>query len=253
MKKVSVIIPAYNKAALTAEAVRSVLDQTYDDIEIIVVDDGSTDGTVDSLDLFIYSDMINYIYQHNRGCCSARNVGIREATGEYIALLDCDDVYYPEKIAKSVEFLKENPDCGFVSTDAYLIDINDKTISVYSESRQKRERFIFNNTICNSTVVVRKSCFEKVGLFDEEIFIPADWDMWIRLAEQYKACYIDEKLTGYRISENYSQSHQRQALKENLYAIKKMFKRNKGILRVFKCKCYISVYLGALVRLLRGK
>ena len=101
MRKVSVIIPAYNKAALTVKTVESVLNQTYKNIEIIVVDDGSTDDT--RRFLLPYDKEIKYIYKRNAGVCSARNVGIHLSTGEYIGLLDCDDMYLPQKIELSVE------------------------------------------------------------------------------------------------------------------------------------------------------
>ena len=100
MKRVSVVIPAYHKADLTIKTVKSVLNHTYKNIEIIVVDDGSTDDTKDQLQLF--GDRIHYIYKQNAGASSARNIGIKQAAGEYIALIDCDDIFYPEKISKSV-------------------------------------------------------------------------------------------------------------------------------------------------------
>jgi len=247
MQKVSVIIPAYNKSELTLRAIESVLNQTYDNIEIIVVDDGSSDNTKEELKSF--GNKIRYIFKENAGACSARNVGIKQATGEYIALLDCDDIYYPEKLAKSVEYLETNPDYGFVSTNAYLIDANDKVVSVFSNSHRKRNGFIaskliFINLVCNSTVIVRRSCFKKVGYYDEKIFIPADWDMWLRLAEVYKAGYIDEKLTGYRVSDSYTKSHKETALNENLYVIKKTFNRNNVISKKLINKGYANIYFG---------
>lgn len=236
LKKVSVIIPAYNKYELTVKAIESVLNQTYVNIETIVVDDGSIDNTKEILKSF--KNKIRYIYKENEGACSARNVGINQSSGEYVALLDCDDIYYPEKLTKSVEYLEANPDYGFVSTNAYLIDANDKAVSVFSNSHQKRSgwiasKLIFNNLICNSTVVVRRNCFRKVGYFDEKIFIPADWDMWLRLAEVYEAGYIDEILTGYRISDNYTKSHKEIGLNENLYVIQKAYNRNNTTSKKF--------------------
>ena len=108
MKKVSVIIPAYNKADLTVKTVESVLSQTYENIEIIVVDDGSTDDTKSKIENF--GDKVHYIYKQNGGACSARNVGIKQATGDFISLIDCDDIFYPEKIVQSVECLNNNSD-----------------------------------------------------------------------------------------------------------------------------------------------
>lgn len=245
MKKVNVVIPAYNKADLTIKAVESVLSQTYGNVEIIVVDDGSTDDTKNKLQLF--GDRIHYIYKQNGGACSARNVGIKQATGEYIALIDCDDIFYPEKIAKSVECLEKKSDCGFVYTGAYFIDRDDNVISEYGISNRPASgwiasRLILNNFICNSTVVIRKECFKEVGFFDEKIFIPADWDMWLRLSEKYKAAYIDDKLTGYRLTDSYTASNMETAIKEIVYILNKVFIRNNRISSGLKKKCLSNVY-----------
>ncbi|MBU1052675.1 MAG: glycosyltransferase [Proteobacteria bacterium] len=245
MKKVSVIIPAYNKAALTIKTIKSVLGQTYGNIEIIVVDDGSTDDTKNKLQLF--GDKIHYIYKQNGGACSARNVGIKQATGEYIALIDCDDIYYPEKIAKSVECLEKKSDYGFVYTGAYLINddgdvISEHRISDCLASGWIASRLILCNFVCNSTVVIRKECFKEVGYFDENIFIPADWDMWLRLSEKYKASYIDDKLTGYRLTDSYTASNMETGLNEINYVLNKALSRNNHLYSGLIKRCLSTVY-----------
>lgn len=246
MKKVSVVIPAYNKAKDTVGVVESVLNQTYKNIEIIVVDDGSSDNTRQLL--CDYSDRIRYIYKDNGGACSARNVGIRLASGEYIGLLDCDDLYLPEKIELSVKFLEEHRDFGFVHSAAYFIDENDNILRKFSHRLSRRRRgsmakdLLFRDFICNSTVVVRKSCFAKVGLFDEEIFTPGDWDMWLRLAENYKAGYIDRPLVSYRVSSSYNFNHVGQVRREELVVLKKSFARNKELSLDFKNKAVSNLY-----------
>ena len=246
MKKVSVVIPAYNKADLTIKTVASVLGQTYGNIEVIVVDDGSTDDTKNKLQLF--GDKIHYIYKQNGGACSARNVGIKQATGEYIALIDCDDIFYPEKIAKSVEYLEKNPDYGFIYTGAYFINGNDEVISEYWISGYPASGLIASGLIlrafiCNSTVVVRKECFKEVGYFDEKIFIPADWDMWLRLSEKYKAAYIDDKLTGYRLTDSYTASNMERGINETVYVLNKAFSRNNHLSSGFKKRCLANMYI----------
>jgi len=245
MKRASVVIPAYNKANLTIKTVESVLGQTYGNVEVIVVDDGSTDDTKNKLQLF--GDRIHYIYKQNGGACSARNVGIKQATGEYIALIDCDDIFYPEKIAKSVECLEKKSDYGFVYTGAYFINrdgdvISEHGISDYPASGWIASRLLLNDFICNSTVVIRKECFKKVGYFDEKIFMPADWDMWLRLSEKYKAAYINDKLTGYRISDSYTASHMETGINEYVYVLNKAFSRNKHLSDGFKKRCLANVY-----------
>jgi glycosyltransferase involved in cell wall biosynthesis len=245
MKKVSVIIPAFNKADFTVKAVESVLGQSYNNIETIVVDDGSTDDTQDKLKVF--GDRIIYFLKENGGACSARNFGIKQATGEYIALLDCDDIYYPEKIEKSVKCLESDPDFGFVSTSAYKIDENDDIVSEWFEPSQEPSGWIFSrilikNQICNSTVVARKECFSRVGYFDESIFIPADYDMWVRLAEVYKAGYVPERLTGYRVSNNYTILNLDQGIKESLYVIKKNINEGRYPSKAILNRRYATVY-----------
>lgn len=245
MKKVSVIVPAYNKADLTVKTAESVLSQTYKNIEVIIVDDGSTDNTRQRLSP--YFDRIRYVYKENGGACSARNLGIRLATGDYIGLLDCDDIYLPQKIEKSVAYLERNSDFGFVHTSAYLIDENDAILRIYSLRENRHigwiaKRLLSVNYICNSTVVIRKSCFEKVGLFDETIFFAADWDMWLRLAEQYKGGYINAPFTLYRVLEHYKFNHLNEAKEEQLFVLKKAFQRNPGLNPRLKDKFISNVY-----------
>lgn len=193
MPKVSVIIPAYNKADYTVKAVESVLNQDYGNVECIVIDDGSTDDTWDKL--FPFDTKIRYIYKNNGGVSSARNKGIVHSTGEYIAFLDCDDMYLPNKISKSMENVNSGS-FEFIHTAAYLIDKNDKPIKVYKPAKTN---LLFRNFICNSTPVMRKDVFDEVGLFDEDLFICADWDMWLRINEKYAMYYFNEPLTYYRV------------------------------------------------------
>jgi glycosyltransferase involved in cell wall biosynthesis len=246
MSLASVIIPAYNKAEYTCRAVDSVLGQTYRDVEIIVVDDGSTDDTRERLKT--YGNRIQYIYKSNGGACSARNVGIRQAKGEYIALLDCDDLYLPAKIEESVNVLRARPEIGFIHTMAYLVDRDDNIVHVYARPEARFEgkiaqRLIFGNFICNSTVVVRRSCLDRVGLFDETIFTPADWDMWLRLAEQFQTAYIKTALTKYRVSDNYIFNKLELAQKEERIAIERFFQRNPSLLTGFKNKVLSNWHL----------
>ena len=252
MKKVSVIIPAYNKAALTVKTVESVLGQTYENIEAIVIDDGSTDDTAQRL--LPYYGRIKYMRKENGGACSARNVGIRSATGEYVALLDCDDIYLPGKIEKSVGYLEQRPDMGFVHTPVYFVDETGARMRRYPFFGRRpsgwiNEKLLKKNFICNSTVVARKGCFEKAGYFDESIFTPADWDMWLRLSEHYKAGYIDLPLTLYRSSESYILNNLERSKKECMIVLEKAFKRN-GNLR--KHKFFSNVYFWQALGYLRA-
>ena len=196
---VSVIIPTYNRAHLIGKAVKSVLSQTYQDFEVIVVDDGSTDNTgeiVKSFNNFI----IRYIsYSDNRGVSAARNTGIKNCQGEYIAFLDSDDEWLPEKLNKQMKiFESESSEVGVVYTGDYYVDEKDKEIKKVHIPRKKG--YIYEDLLKAegglylSTVLVKKECFTKVGLFDEDFPAREDLDMWIRIAKYYKFRYVEDLL-----------------------------------------------------------
>lgn len=229
MKKVSVIIPAYNKAEYTRRTVASVLAQSYPCIEVIVVDDGSTDNTAQVMAL--YSDKIRYIRKSNGGACSARNAGIRESVGEYVAFIDCDDLYEPRKIEVCAEYLDKNPQYGFVHTAAHFINNEDKVEGLYDHSKSRRQgwisrQLILGNHICNSTMVIRRDILSRAGFFDEAIFTPGDWDLSLRLSQVAQVGYVREPLTKYRITDNYIFNRLDLAQREELYVIEKFFQRN---------------------------
>jgi len=223
---VSIIIPAYNKSQLTVKTVESVLSQTYQPIEIIVVDDGSKDDTREQL--LRYADKIQYVYKENGGACSARNLGFKLSQGDYIGFLDCDDVYHPEKVQLSFNYLREHPDCGWVHTAVDFID-EDGVIVGGCDNLQSRhqgriaQHLILRNFICNSTPLIRRACLKKTGVFDETIFTPADWDLWLRLSEAYQVGYIPRRLTQYRVSQSYIFKNLQLAYQEEKQVMEKFF------------------------------
>jgi glycosyltransferase involved in cell wall biosynthesis len=257
MEKVSIIIPAYNKAELTVKTVDSVLNQTYPNVEVIVVDDGSTDNTKQAM--AAYGNRVKYFYKENGGACSARNYGLKNAQGEYIGFLDCDDVYEPAKVEEAVSYLMKNPRFGFLHTAAAFIDEQDRVVGHYSHPKSVYEgkianRLILGNYICNSTSLIRRGCLEKVGGFDESIFIPADWDLSLRLAREFEAGYIDKPLTRYRVTGNYTFNNLSKAHDEEFKVINKFFDLsgdNRGLL---KNKAFSNFYFRyAECFLLRGE
>jgi glycosyltransferase involved in cell wall biosynthesis len=192
---VSVVIPAYNKADFTTKAVESVLEQTYANIEIIAIDDNSTDDTYEKLTPYVKDNFILIRQSLNQGAAHSRNVGIKIAKGEYIAFLDCDDLYHPHKIEFCIANLEKN-NVDFIYTPAYFIDKNDNIIKKYNPAKAP---LLLRNYICNSTPVMKKEIFDEIGLFDEDFFICADWDMWLRIREKYSMYYFNNPLTYYRI------------------------------------------------------
>ena len=197
--KVSVILPTYNRARLLGKAVRSVLNQTYKDLEVIVVDDCSTDNTkevVKSLD----DERIIYIQNmKNRGAASARNTGIEVANGKYIAFQDSDDLWLRDKLEKQIcAFEESTPKTGVVYTGFWRIDNHGKTY-IPSKWISKKEGDIHKvllegNFVGGVTAVTRKTCLEKVGMFDERLPRFQDWELFLRLSKFYLFKYINEPL-----------------------------------------------------------
>lgn len=207
---VSVIIPTYNREALITLAVQSVLNQTYRQIEIIVVDDGSTDNTREVLRE--YDGEIKYIYQERSERSKARNEGFMRSRGDYIAFLDSDDLWLPTKVEQQVWVLNEHPDVGLVYAAVKFIDINGEPYFGklwWDEPARKvlYEDLMTHNVITGSlsTIMVRRECLDRVGLFDESMNICEDLDLYRRIATHYKFHKIDSVLVKIRIHEDNTQ------------------------------------------------
>lgn len=195
---VSVIIPTYNRANLVCQAIISAFNQTYKSIEIIVVDDGSTDNTKEIL--LQYGVKVRYIYRINGGVSSARNAGIREAKGEYVAFLDSDDTWSPEKLERQLGFLRQNSHIDAVISDVEFID--DKGVvlrktclrGIIPEDGDILPYLISHfQTMC--TILLKKSVFENIGYFDITLTTAEDIDMLLRIASNYRIGLIAEPLT----------------------------------------------------------
>jgi len=204
---VSVIIPTYNRREYVQEAIDSVLAQTYPHYEIIVVDDGSTDGTGDVLKAK-YGDRIRYVWQENQGESAARNRGIEMARGEYIAFLDSDDLWMPEKLEKQVAFLEAHPDVGAVICQALAIDAEGSQregMPVLGGGLKLEdlsiERLLYKNSAVGpGTVLVSRRCLvQEIGGFDVSIRYGEDWDFVLRLRLQTGIGIVPEPLAKVRL------------------------------------------------------
>jgi len=191
---ISAIVTTYNRPDLVREAIDSALAQTYEDLEVIVVDDGSTDETPEVL--ASYGDRIRVVTKPNGGVASARNAGIRASSGELLAFLDDDDIWLPEKTAVQAAYMAEHPEIGICYTDCArfnehgeLGDPDRKPLTgrVFTE-------FVENYFIIFSTIVVPRAAIDRVGMFDEEYLRQDDLDFMARILEHYPAGYVDEKL-----------------------------------------------------------
>lgn len=197
---VSTVIPTFNRRAIVRRAIDSALAQTYLKQEIIVVDDGSTDGTGEDL-CEHYGDLIRYVFQVNGGVSSARNHGMRLARGEFIALLDSDDEWERSKLEKQSEFLEAHPDYGMVLTDVRRVDAKRQMIDVF----RRRDvipkdgdvlfDILLNPALAPASAMFRTDVFERVGGFDESLRTAEDIDFHLRIAAAFKIGVIEESLT----------------------------------------------------------
>lgn len=201
MPVISVIIPTYNHEKYISEAIQSALDQTYKDLEIIVVDDGSTDKTRELVKT--KWPMVKYIYQNNQGISAARNKGIRESTGDHVAFLDADDFWYKDKLALQVKQIEQNDKIGLITCGRKVIGETGEEEYIPEINNLERTDILKKLAISNiigggSTVLVRRSCFDKVGYFDEELKVSEDCEMWFRICKEYEYRSITAPLVGYR-------------------------------------------------------
>ncbi len=196
MPKVSVIIPTYNRLPMLKEAVDSVLTQDFEDLELIVVDDGSTDGTAEEMKK--YGGRVKLIeHTENRGVSAARNKGILHAKGKYIAFLDSDDLWVKGKLKIEVAFLDDNPHYPLCYTDEIWIRKGKRVNPMLKHA--KYSGWIFEKClplciVSPSSVMMRKTLFSKVGLFDEALPVCEDYDFWLRVSSRFPIFFIHRKL-----------------------------------------------------------
>lgn len=192
--KVSVIIPTYNRRDLLKRAISSVQNQTYKAFEIIVVDDGSTDGTED---LFPIDGVEYHRISHGGYPGRTRNIGVSISDGDYICFLDSDDEWLPEKLTKQVEYIDRHPQCRILHTRERWI-MNGKIVS-QKKRKFQREGFIFKESLQGciigpSTVMLEHSLLKEFGGFREDIEVGEDYELWLRMTNREKIDYIDEEL-----------------------------------------------------------
>jgi glycosyltransferase involved in cell wall biosynthesis len=198
---VSVIIPVFNGTNYLAEAIDSALSQTFTDYEVIVVDDGSTDGTWEIIQS--YGDRIRGFRKPNGGVASALNLGIEEMRGRWFAWLSHDDLWLPEKLEKQVAFLKANHQFKACYTDFIIINETGEQLHVIDTPWYPREqaiRELFRGVYMNgSTMFIERSCFDQVGLFSEKWRYNQDTHMWLRLLRRFDIGRVADKLVKQRV------------------------------------------------------
>ncbi|MGF1520806.1 MAG: glycosyltransferase family 2 protein [Leptolyngbyaceae cyanobacterium] len=202
MPQVSVVIPAYNAMDYLPQTLANVLQQTLEDIEVIVVNDGSSDGIETWFSHHVKDARVKLYSQMNKGLSGARNAGIQQSQGDYIAFLDADDLWASDKLRKQVHVFNEHPSAGLVYTWVAYIDRQGTPTGRIRKNEAEGmvwPTLIQHNIVeCGSVALVRRACFEKVGLFDESLRSLEDLDMWLRLAKYYPFRGIFEPLVYYR-------------------------------------------------------
>jgi glycosyltransferase involved in cell wall biosynthesis len=207
MPKVSVVMATYNRAHFLGESIQGILDQSFKDFEIIVVDDGSTDNTEEVVSHF----PVIYLRQENQGPVVAQNKAIELSQAEYITFQGSDDIFLQDAISKNLDMLDHHPEVAFSYGQVYLIDEAGQIVGLRKPNREKisyvregveeiRRLVLWGNRIPACTVMARRSCIDEVGFFNPTFRSGSeDFDLWVRLAKRYSVAYIAEPLAKYRI------------------------------------------------------
>ena len=219
--RVSVIMPCYNHQKYIDSAINSILDQSLDDFELIIVDDKSTDNSIDKIEHYRYIDkrIISICHNINTGPSSCRNDGIHRSNGKYISFCDADDVWFKDKLRIQLACIEDRNDIHLIYSDSLIIDsygnLTGKKFSDIYKSPIIPDGNIFHklcltNFINLSTVLLRKECIEQTGYFHKDIKHGEDWLLWVNLAKYHKFHYLAMPLVKYRIHENSSNLKHRQ-------------------------------------------
>ncbi len=197
---VSIVTPSYNQCQFLEKTILSVLDQDYPSIEYIIIDDGSTDGSVEIIKKY-ERHLAYWESRPNRGQSDAINTGWKRAKGEILAYLNSDDVYMPGAVSTVVEYLSQHPEIAIVYGDCMMITEDDEEISIYRAKpfnyRKVLEKGI--NPILQPSAFIRREVLSRVGYLDPDLYAAMDWDFWLRSAMYYKFAYIQKCLSGYRL------------------------------------------------------
>lgn len=256
MPKVSVVIPAYNTMKYLPKTLESVLRQTFIDFEVLIINDGSLDHIIEWASE-LTDRRVKLVSQENQGLPGARNTGIAHAQGEYIAFLDGDDLWEPTKLEKQVNCLDNQPKVGLVYTWSALIDEQDnptgRIFVSHAEGDVWQQLFEADVIANGSSAMVRRCCFEKVGVFDCSLTSAEDLDMWLRVAAHYPFAVVKEPLTLYRqhpdsMSKNYQRMFQtlRTVFEKAFQSVplEQLYLRNRAYANMFLGLAWLAIDKG---------
>lgn len=223
---ISIITPTYNRADFIAEAVQSVLDQTYQNFEHLIVDDGSTDNTREVLSPFLADGRFKYFYQENQGQSVARNQALEHARGEFICFLDSDNVWLPIHLASQLAVFQETPDVDIVYGDGITIDEHGNEIrrkNIKRHSGYIAFQMLKDNCVGMNMTMARRKCFEEMGGMSAKRRVADDYDLWLKFSSRYRFRYVPRYLAYYRVMDD--------QISSNKVA---RFEANESIIRDFR-------------------
>lgn len=231
MPKVSVLMPVYNGEDFIAQAISSVLSQSFRDFELVVIDDGSVDKSAEIVASYDDKRVRYFSNSINLGLSSTRNRAIELSSGEYLAWLDCDDISLPDRLLKQVAFLDENRNVGLCGTWVKTIGVSPEQVWRYPfDSDFVRGRMLFDDPVATSSAMVRRFCLESSELYFDKRFPPAeDYDLWERISSSNIVCNIPKILTLYRMHPNQISKIKSEQQKVAVWAIQSRLLRQLGI------------------------
>jgi len=247
---ISVIIPTFNRGHCLEESIRSVRDQNFPDFELIVVDDGSVDNTIEVVNQF--PDIRFIRLDKNRGVSFARNCGLKQAQGDWIAFLDSDDLWKKGKLQAQVQWVNQHPNCYAVYTDEIWVRNGVRVNQMKKHQKYSGEIFQYCLPLCivsPSSVLLRTKMLNEVGGFDESMVVCEDYDLWLRIAKQYPFHFIDEKLIVKRGGHADQLSSKFWGMDRwRVYALEKLLKENRlneeqrdGVVAMLIEKCRVLI------------
>ena len=254
---ISIIIPAYNAEKYLANTIQSVINQTFTDWELIIINDGSTDGTLELINNFQDKDSRIKVFSYeNAGVAHSRNRGIAKAKSEYIAFLDADDLWTPDKLAMQLKALQENSDAGVVYSWVDYIDEAGKFLYPGSHTTVNGDAYpklLINNFLENgSNPLVRREALEKIGNFDVSLPPAEDWDLYLRLAREYEFVAIPKPQILYRLCTNSCSANITKMETQALRVIDKAYNQTPESLQHLKIETLAKLYEYLLFRTLES-
>jgi len=242
--EISVVMPVYNSEKYLKESIESVLDQSFDDFEFIIVDDGSVDNSYNIINEYSKKDdrIVILKNERNLGISETRTRGTKHAKGKYIAIVDADDVCLPSRFEKQYNYLESHNDCGVVGSFIEMFDSDTNKIigtrKYYENDANLRKRIFLYCPVAQPACMIRREVFDKVGYYDSTLVTSADLDMWFRIGTKYKFANIQEILLKYRVHKNSTTTSKIKTMEEITLGIRKKYSHGYGYSMTFYDRIY---------------